>query len=666
VAVSSSGTNNRVMTSPDGITWTSRTSAADNFWRSVTYGNGLFVAVSSTGIDCVMTSPDGITWTSRTSAADNSWLSVTYGNGLFVAVAYDGTDRVMTSPDGITWTSRTSAADNTWPSVTYGNGLFVAVAGSGTGNRVMTSLIGTTIFDGTSAQEITGTLTAASAFGHLTIANTSGDGATQSVSFGAPVTVSDTFTMLASTSASFQAGATSTFGSVDWQGSTESPVWLRSSSDDSEWYLDIPGEQLNVDYVNVKDSSASSTVTATHSTDSGNNTGWDFVVGSTGSSTLSNHTATQVDNAFSFQNTTNGALFAFNLTPESGTTTVTDLTLSILGTKSINTADFSSLRLFRDHDSDAQYDATDEVVGGTGTMTIEGQTGTITFTEDFLSTTTQNYLVVADWNAPVNGSYLLLALLTTGLIIVDDNGTEDIYGSVTSIQHNRNNKGGGGSGSGGASAVGGDASAGHGTVTGGTDDGGASVGDAEIPGEQIGDPANYRWPTTHSGTWNNAAYAYDRTNNTHATTSDAEALASFLNHSFSVPGTNVIMGIEVKLEVSASTGAGNIGVQLSYDGGNSWTTTKTTDTLTTSDVIATLGGAADTWGRVWTPANFTNANFVVRLTGNPSTNMVRVDGLVVRVYHQAGGGGAGGGGLVYNRLPKIPRELTAGQVRRSK
>ena len=45
----------------------------------------------------VMTSPDGITWTSRTSAADNAWYSVAYGDGLFVAVSGDGTDRVMTS-----------------------------------------------------------------------------------------------------------------------------------------------------------------------------------------------------------------------------------------------------------------------------------------------------------------------------------------------------------------------------------------------------------------------------------------------------------------------------------------------------------------------------------------------------------------------------------------
>ena len=82
----------------------------------------------------------GKTWTIRTSAADNSWLSVTYGNGLFVAVAIDGVgNRVMTSPDGITWTIRTSAADNSWYGVTYGNGLFVVVANTGTGNRVMTS-----------------------------------------------------------------------------------------------------------------------------------------------------------------------------------------------------------------------------------------------------------------------------------------------------------------------------------------------------------------------------------------------------------------------------------------------------------------------------------------------------------------------------------------------
>ena len=142
VAVANSGTN-RVMTSPDGITWTARSAAEANIWQSVTYGNGLFVAVSSDGTNRVMTSPDGITWTARSAAEANSWLSVTYGDGLYVAVSAEGTNRVMTSTDGITWTARSAAEANLWRGITYGNGLFVAVSQDGT-NRVMTSPDGIT------------------------------------------------------------------------------------------------------------------------------------------------------------------------------------------------------------------------------------------------------------------------------------------------------------------------------------------------------------------------------------------------------------------------------------------------------------------------------------------------------------------------------------------
>ena len=69
VAVAQSGTGNRVMTNPDGTTWTIRTSAADKVWQGVAYGDGLFLAVSPNGAgNGVMTSPDGTTWTIRTSA----------------------------------------------------------------------------------------------------------------------------------------------------------------------------------------------------------------------------------------------------------------------------------------------------------------------------------------------------------------------------------------------------------------------------------------------------------------------------------------------------------------------------------------------------------------------------------------------------------------------
>ena len=146
VAVSSTsgGSSGKVMTSSDGITWTTRNAnPVANTWYSVTYGNGLFVAVAGSGTNRVMTSTDGITWTARSAAENNTWRDVTYGGGLFVALAQDGTNRVMTSTDGITWTARSAAEANSWQKISYGNGMFVAVASDGT-NRIMSSTDGIT------------------------------------------------------------------------------------------------------------------------------------------------------------------------------------------------------------------------------------------------------------------------------------------------------------------------------------------------------------------------------------------------------------------------------------------------------------------------------------------------------------------------------------------
>ena len=132
VAVATDGVN-RVMTSPDGRNWTGSAASEANSWMGVTYGGGQFVAVAPDGVNQVMTSPDGRNWTARATPSANSWGSVTYGNGLYVAVAYAGgfTDKVMTSRNGINWTTG-SIADTNWTRVTYGNGLFVAVAPAGT------------------------------------------------------------------------------------------------------------------------------------------------------------------------------------------------------------------------------------------------------------------------------------------------------------------------------------------------------------------------------------------------------------------------------------------------------------------------------------------------------------------------------------------------------
>jgi hypothetical protein len=154
VAVAVNGTGNRIMTSPNGFTWTRRASPADNNWHSVCWSSelGLFVAVSALSnaepTKRCMTSPDGIDWTLQTTP-ENEWRSVIWAAelGLFVAVANSGTgDRVMTSPNGSTWTSQASAVDNQWFSVAWSPQLrlLAAVSIDGTGNRVMTSRDGIT------------------------------------------------------------------------------------------------------------------------------------------------------------------------------------------------------------------------------------------------------------------------------------------------------------------------------------------------------------------------------------------------------------------------------------------------------------------------------------------------------------------------------------------
>jgi hypothetical protein len=150
VAISNIGTfsvSKRIIYSYDGITWIN-TDIPDSSpissvsWESVCYGNGKYVAVTS-GERYPIYSNDGITWYNANTTTLNYWQSVCYGNGLFVAVANNGSsNRVMTSSDGINWTDRSAATNISWESVCYGNGLFVAVSTSGTSNRVMTSLNG--------------------------------------------------------------------------------------------------------------------------------------------------------------------------------------------------------------------------------------------------------------------------------------------------------------------------------------------------------------------------------------------------------------------------------------------------------------------------------------------------------------------------------------------
>jgi hypothetical protein len=112
----------------------------------------------------------------------------------------------------------------------------------------------------------------------------------------------------------------------------------------------------------------------------------------------------------------------------------------------------------------------------------------------------------------------------------------------------------------------------------------------------------------------------------------------FYNYGITVPSGVNIQGIEVRLDARAdsTSNAPKMCVQLSWDGGTTWTSAKSTPRLGTSMATFTLGGATDNWGRSWTTANFSNANFRVRVINVASSTSrdFTLDWVAVRVHYR--------------------------------
>ncbi len=111
----------------------------------------------------------------------------------------------------------------------------------------------------------------------------------------------------------------------------------------------------------------------------------------------------------------------------------------------------------------------------------------------------------------------------------------------------------------------------------------------------------------------------------------------FYNYGFSLPA-GTIQGVEVRLNSRADSTSGSpkICVELSWDGGTTWTAAKSTATLSTSETTYILGGVADTWGRTWSSGDFSDASFRVRLTNvaGSTTRDFSLDWVAVRVRYQ--------------------------------
>jgi hypothetical protein len=124
-----------------------------------------------------------------------------------------------------------------------------------------------------------------------------------------------------------------------------------------------------------------------------------------------------------------------------------------------------------------------------------------------------------------------------------------------------------------------------------------------------------------------------------ATPSPTEDQHRFWGFAHGVPATAAaILGIEVRADagLNSTAGTNNLCVQLSWDGGATWTSIRSLPVTATAERTYLYGGAGDTWGRTWTPAELGTAALRVRvIDASSATNReFRLYWLSVRVTYR--------------------------------
>lgn len=119
-----------INTSPDGITWTARTSNIASQINHFASSGSLVVAVGNAGV--ISSSPDGVTWTARTTQTANALSGVAYLSGATNPWVAQGVSSLMTSTNGTTWVTQNNASLSR-SQITYSPsaGLYLMVGGGG-------------------------------------------------------------------------------------------------------------------------------------------------------------------------------------------------------------------------------------------------------------------------------------------------------------------------------------------------------------------------------------------------------------------------------------------------------------------------------------------------------------------------------------------------------
>ena len=128
------GDGGTMLSSTNGEVWTPRNNGSNPVSRII-FAGGQFVAVGGDyGLkSTIMTSTNGIDWQSQESPTTYTLWDVAYGNGQFLALTSTSIPMILHSTDGLVWKTSTPANVD-WPicKIAYGASTFV-VAGTGCG-----------------------------------------------------------------------------------------------------------------------------------------------------------------------------------------------------------------------------------------------------------------------------------------------------------------------------------------------------------------------------------------------------------------------------------------------------------------------------------------------------------------------------------------------------
>jgi hypothetical protein len=124
VAVGTSGTT---LSSIDGVDWKLAPALTQQSLNRVIYGDDKFVAVGSSGT--ILISQNGLDWTVTQDGDPRTLFGVAFGEGSFVAVGEQGA--IMTSTNALSWKSRKAGTQLDLFGVAFANHTFVIVGDRG-------------------------------------------------------------------------------------------------------------------------------------------------------------------------------------------------------------------------------------------------------------------------------------------------------------------------------------------------------------------------------------------------------------------------------------------------------------------------------------------------------------------------------------------------------